>query len=50
MHISAKKGHKDVVGVLLRNGAQVTATDKVHAVEWRALTSVNVFWHIGKEM
>ena len=50
LHISAKKGRKEVVEVLLRNGAEVNATDKVNVAEWRALTSVTVFQHIGKEM
>ena len=38
MFISAQNGFKEVVEVLLQNGAEVNAADEVICDEWRDIT------------
>ena len=50
MHISAQEGHKDVVGMLLANGAQVDAARKVILDWWGGRLWRRMDEDIRKEM
>ena len=50
LHMSAQNGHKEVVEVLLQNGAEVNATRKVICDQWRDMIQRNAYQSSRNDM
>ena len=50
MHVSAEYGRKEVVEVLLQNGAEVNAAREVTCGEWRDMIQRSAYQGAGNEM
>ena len=50
LFVSAQEGHKEVVEVLLQNGAEVNASRKVICDEWRDMIERNAYQGARNEM